>query len=267
MGQPRMQDRYVGDIGDFGKYGLLRALCRPQFGNERPDLALGVVWYLVPDEKHNGDGKHIRYLGPPYREKFRECDPPLYDALVRIARSGSRSVSTIREAGILPPRTVFFETRLTFRGMPSIGKTAMRLRCDHRGRWADTGLRETDGCDLVFFDPDNGLECRVKRHHGKGPKYVFFDEVEPYLRRGQSLVIYQHIGRNGPAEYQVLQRLHEIDQRLNPHRGSFALLYRRGTTRAFLIVPHEEHEKQLRERVDALLRQDNPWSSLFTPVW
>ena len=23
-----MQDRYVGDVGDFGKYGLLRSLCR-----------------------------------------------------------------------------------------------------------------------------------------------------------------------------------------------------------------------------------------------
>ena len=38
-----MQDRYVGDIGDFGKYGLLRALCGR-------DLYLGVVWYLIPDE-------------------------------------------------------------------------------------------------------------------------------------------------------------------------------------------------------------------------
>lgn len=42
-----MQDRYVGDIGDFGKYGLLRALCAH-------DLSLGVVWYLVPDESRPG---------------------------------------------------------------------------------------------------------------------------------------------------------------------------------------------------------------------
>ena len=52
-----MQDRYVGDVGDFGKYGLLRSLCR---GDEhgaalrlgggtastettRPPLTMGVI--------------------------------------------------------------------------------------------------------------------------------------------------------------------------------------------------------------------------------
>ena len=33
-----MQDRYTGDIGDFAKYGLLRAL---EAGHR-----LGVAWYL-----------------------------------------------------------------------------------------------------------------------------------------------------------------------------------------------------------------------------
>ena len=47
-----MQDRYVGDVGDFGKYGLLRALCGG-------DLTLGVVWYLYPDEEANNDGDDI----------------------------------------------------------------------------------------------------------------------------------------------------------------------------------------------------------------
>src|ERR1700684_4163658 len=40
-----MQDRYVGDVGDFGKFGLLRALC----GESHPlPLKLGVVWYRFP---------------------------------------------------------------------------------------------------------------------------------------------------------------------------------------------------------------------------
>ena len=38
-----MQDCYVGDIGDFGKYGLLRSLCGgDDYG---PALRLGVLWY------------------------------------------------------------------------------------------------------------------------------------------------------------------------------------------------------------------------------
>ena len=42
-----MQNRYTGDIGDFGKYGLLRALCSPVGEIQR--LQLGVVWYLMKD--------------------------------------------------------------------------------------------------------------------------------------------------------------------------------------------------------------------------
>src|SRR5690348_3816657 len=53
-----MQDRYVGDVGDFAKYGLLRRLTGR--AGERK-VRLGVVWCLFPDEAHNNDGRHISY--------------------------------------------------------------------------------------------------------------------------------------------------------------------------------------------------------------
>ena len=50
-----MQNMYVGDIGDYGKYGLLKAIM--------PSISkLGIVWYLVTDENHLNDGKYIDYL-------------------------------------------------------------------------------------------------------------------------------------------------------------------------------------------------------------
>ena len=35
----------MGDVGDFGKYGLLRALCavEPTWGTRTYDLSLGVI--------------------------------------------------------------------------------------------------------------------------------------------------------------------------------------------------------------------------------
>ncbi len=36
-----MQDSYTGDVGDFGKYGLLRALCS---GDEKRKLKMGINW-------------------------------------------------------------------------------------------------------------------------------------------------------------------------------------------------------------------------------
>jgi hypothetical protein len=51
-----MQDRYVGDVGDFAKYALLRRLCGQP--GERA-IRLGVVWCLFPDESLTNDGRHI----------------------------------------------------------------------------------------------------------------------------------------------------------------------------------------------------------------
>lgn len=52
-----MQDRYTGDIGDYGKLGLLRSLAAA-------GLHVGVNWYRTPDEDHNEDGKFTQYLTP-----------------------------------------------------------------------------------------------------------------------------------------------------------------------------------------------------------
>lgn len=60
----RMQNRYTGDIGDFGKMGLLRSL-------QETGLSIGVNWYLVPNESHNEDGRYVQYLEDP---AFRGCD-------------------------------------------------------------------------------------------------------------------------------------------------------------------------------------------------
>ena len=60
-----MQNRYVGDIGDYLKLGILRALS--------PGYHLGVAWWLFPDEAHNRDGRHIGYLDRP--DSWRHFDP------------------------------------------------------------------------------------------------------------------------------------------------------------------------------------------------
>ena len=62
-----MQNRYTGDIGDFGKLGLLRAL-------QASGLTVGVNWYLVPDENHNSDGRHVQYLE---NADYCQLDEPL----------------------------------------------------------------------------------------------------------------------------------------------------------------------------------------------
>jgi len=260
-----MQNRYVGDVGDFGKYGLLRTLCLPGTDGSK-GLRLGVVWYLVPDEGHNADGKHTSYLDPTPAnlEYYGCCDPFLYKRLAEIVDTKSRNVTSIRNGGILPAGTVFFEEPLTFDGMPRIGPAAREARLRHRSEWLQRALEATAGCDVVFVDPDNGLEVKTQRHTRRGPKHVFFDELVPYLRRGQSLIIYHHMARNRPAPEQIQERLAQIEERLTGCDTPFALRYHRGTSRAFFVVPTKAHRTVLLERAGRFVL--GPWSRHFCLV-
>jgi hypothetical protein len=72
-----MQNRYTGDIGDYVKLAILRALMHGR--------RLGVGWWLYPDESHNSDGRHISYLSQP--EVWRRFDPALFDHLKAVVIS------------------------------------------------------------------------------------------------------------------------------------------------------------------------------------
>jgi len=259
-----MQNRYVSDLGDFGKYGLLRALC---LSNDSgiSELTLGVVWYLVPDEFHNADGKFTRYLDPSPKNdcQFRQCDPELYGVLADIIRKKDRNVSSIRKCNIMPSGTVFYEEHLYFDGTPANSPGARRKRIAYRNGWVQDALSATKDCDIIFIDPDNGLEAGIKRYQKLGPKYVFFDELEPYCKREQSLIIYHHTSRRGTAEEQAREHLAQIDERLNSS-STFAMLYHRGSGRAFLVVQSEKHKTILTEKVEQFMQ--GPWSQHFTVV-
>ena len=248
-----MRDRYVGDVGDFGKYRLLKALCGD-------DLSFGVVWYLVPDEAGNADGGHIGWTRQEPR--FMPCDPALFHVLYRMIERGDRSVRAVRERGVLPRGTVFYEDPLSYAGMPGWGRTAIGRRLEHRKAWAWDALAATRGCDVVFADPDNGLEPRagLPRQRLNGPKHAYFDELSGYLDRGQSVVVYHHLHRGAPHDRQVQDRLAQVEERLG---SCFAMWYRPGSGRVFFVVPAEAHRRTLRQRAERLAR--NPcWCRHFT---
>ena len=94
------------------------------------------------------------------------------------------------------------------------------------------------------------------------PPRQAFDELLPYLQRNQSLVIYHHIARRGSALDQIKGRLTQIKERLG-HRA-FAMLYHRGSARAFFIVPVQRHQELLLSRSERFLQ--SLWSRHFELV-
>ena len=255
-----MQDRYTGDVGDFGKYRLLRHLCGHL--SDTQALRLGIVWYLAPDETHNKDGGHTEYLDKSAKNDrmFRACDPELYDTLSRIVseKENGRRVARVQEAPIFAQDTVFYDAPLTFAGMPGNSPAARRARLAHRQAWVRGAFEATASCDIIFVDPDNGLEVKTSRHVKPGLKYAYFDELAPYTARGQSLVIYQHFAHHIAHKEQIAHQLERLRQQF-PERSPFALRFRPYSPRAFLVVPAPAHGELLRGRAKAFLQ--TPWGS------
>jgi hypothetical protein len=240
-----MQNRYFGDVGDYGKYGLLRKLCG--LTSDGSQLSLGVVWYLVPDEGHNDDGKHVSYLR---KLSYRSCDPYLFDGLKLLLNNGPRSVSKIQQSDLLPNETVFFDTFLSYDGMPITGSKNKLARLMRRRKWLLDATDSVENCDIIFLDPDNGFQVKsVKQHADRGVKYIFWDEVKQFSNEAKTLVIYHHLNRTMKSRDQIMAKLDEFRNKLPRGETVIALLFKRGSHRVFFIVPSNIHRSLISTRL------------------
>ena len=257
-----MQNRYVGDVGDFFKLGLLRWLVAPSF--DAPPMRLGIVWYRVADESHNADGKHVKYLDPTTKAgaALRPLDPELYDRLAALVGSGARTLEALEDAGVLPIDVRTFDDELTFDGLETKAE-----RAAFRADWLTRARDELASCSLVFVDPDNG----VRRSDHKNPssqrkavKHAYLDELAPFIERGQSLVAYHHADRTDKVRQQALRRMADAAEELGVEPLA-AVRASRGSTRLFLVVPVEAHRSQLERRLVTLTR--SPWAAELDVIW
>jgi hypothetical protein len=174
-----VKDQYVGDINDFEKYAILRAL------QGASQLPLVICWMLTaPDE--TGEGAKIDYLGKLSR--YRHLDPHAFDCLAAVVRSGERSTRAIEAVGVLE-------------GAHFVSN---RLGDDHGSRAALFGALWDEAAQpsLLFFDPDIGLAGKSVRKGGRrSAMYLFHDELAEAFGRGHSPVVYQHFAREQRPAY------------------------------------------------------------------
>jgi hypothetical protein len=219
-------------------------------------LRWGVIWCLFHDEDHNGDGRHIGYLEDPI---MRSLDTQLHQQLFEIIAKGRRSVKAVARSNILPKGTVFFEHVIS---SSSSAKGDRVERVARRSLWLSKAQRSTSDCDLIFFDPDNGIETKsVPIHSPKSGKYIFWDELMPFWDRGQSLLIYHHLNRTAPIERQTEILKEKFSAKFADASAIQYFLFRRGSCRHFWLVANKRHATQLKARTQALLQ--SPWREYF----
>ncbi|MCP2082229.1 UNVERIFIED_ORG: hypothetical protein J2W74_003415 [Methylorubrum zatmanii] len=237
-----MQDRYVGDVGDFGKYALLRKLA----AGARDRLQLGVIWYRYPNETHNGDGRHVAYLD---NAAYAALDPGLHMGLAQLVKSGQRAIEAVERSGILPDDTLYYGRSTA--GLLGDGSMPRR-RTSYRSDWLVGALEATASANLVFLDPDNGIASPVASRDGpKAGKYAFLEELAAFWGRGQSLVVYHHLNRTAPHAAQVSALATRLSGMLGLSARVCPVVLRRGSCRVFWVVAQPNHAARLADGVTA----------------
>lgn len=252
-----MQDTYAFDVGDFGKLGLLRFLTRPTPG-EAP-LRLGVIWYLNDRRSKADDGKHLAYLdldrsepAPRRLSWFAACDPELYAGFrsalgaghkqARDELAAMRSVARLEQTGLLPTGTSFFGDLMGSARRPA---------------WFAAACGAVAGSDIVFCDPDNGIEGLTSgKNATTSSKHMALAEVADLYGSGHSLVLYHHLNRDDSHASQVERGLARL-RLLVPAARVLGVRFHRGTSRVFYVVVQPRHSPRLEPRQAALAR--SPW--------
>jgi hypothetical protein len=228
-----VQNRYVGDIGDYVKLAVLRKLA--------PGRRLGVAWWLLPDESHNNDGGHMEYLTRP--NEWRHFDPDLFDSLLAIDKK--RRDVTALEGSYLLPHAVFA------RDVVPCDVRPISMRVEARKRWLlDIRTRFKD-CSLIFLDPDNGIAPeRLRPTQRRAGKSAFISDMTELKRHHQAMVVYHHHSmRKGGHEAELRYLAGRL--RESGFGVCGALRAKPWSPRAFFIVDGDE---ELRDRAREIAR-------------
>lgn len=275
-----MQDRFVGDIGDFANHGILRALCGKP---EKPvhGLKLGVVEYFnKPSGKdlEKGAGNHIEFLKvlEYNKSKYQVCDPKLYDALRKLVGdslvSGTElKIDSERARTLLPVDERYYD---------------VRIPVGDRHNWLKGALQKTADANVIFVNPDNGIRVKIKDKEGKRKEriveleektnscqHISFGELKCLYGKGKSLIIYHQLGQGNKKEETAEDRIKSISKCLlhglkqpQPVSGLWVFRWRAESPRAYFIVARTEEHKKIEEQLRKF--REGPWKNQknFTEV-
>lgn len=166
-----MKNQYFGDINDYRKYGLLRILIGPG------KMSAAVCWMLTPGDGRT-HGRFVKYLEQP--ERWRHFDPWLYDRLRdTVAVNGIRNVKLAHRMELVPACRYY--------------DTTLPDKQEARSVYFRDFWDFAKGCDLMFFDPDNGIEVKsVPCGRKYSSKYLYWSELIHGVSEGYSVMVYQH---------------------------------------------------------------------------
>lgn len=169
-----MKNQYYGDVNDYKKYSLIRTI------TAHGEISIAFCWALTKDDGLS-DGKKIGYLKEP--SEWSRHDPAVYEQLrADVIFKKQRKVENIEESNLIPNSRFF--------------KRVLKDNANERDVFFQEFLNFSQNSELIFFDPDNGIEVKsVARGKPGSSKYVYWKELENFYQLDKSLLIYQHFPR------------------------------------------------------------------------
>jgi hypothetical protein len=176
-----MQVEQMGGVGDFGKFALLRHLMK--------DRRLAACWYLTGESIVAKDrDRHFDYL--KRRDEFRHFAPEVFDKLLEFD-GGSRAR--------LDPLAELHMSRIL--GNAVFFRQEVPQRAALRRQWLDTLVGSAHGANLVFLDPDVGIEGKRLT-----PSHVALAEIAALRLPDRALIIgHQQSGRRSEVKFLARQ--------------------------------------------------------------
>ena len=221
-----MKNQYFGDINDYRKYGLVRYLTG--FGR----LTTSVCWMLTPDDGRT-DGQFIAYLQEP--EKWRHFDLPLYDTLKEIVTSQNKRAVLLAEKMNVIPSAKYYDKVITDLSLDRLS-------------YFDSFANFSQNCDLIFFDPDNGMEVKSKKYGTKdSSKYLYWNELERFLAGNHSILVYQHFRREKREAF-----IEKIAQKMKAKTGVEKIYAFLTSNVAFFLLVQYKHQDFFERQISRL---------------
>jgi hypothetical protein len=107
------------------------------------------------------------------------------------------------------------------------------------------------GVDLIFFDPDNGLEIKSRPYGRKqSSKFLYWHELTHAFSSGKSILVYQHFIREKREQF-ITRLSSEFCRRLDVSK----VLSFRTPHVVFFLVSQPEHAQHFEERTAVVAEQ------------
>ena len=127
------------------------------------------------------------------------------------------------------------------------------LEAQNRDKWHSEALKKLHNQDIIFLDPDNGLEVKSTKPYSKnGNKYTTYEEAADYYAQDSTVIIYNHRDRKPENEY--LKRFYQFkNMEETKNAKMFYLRASRYSVQDYLFLVQERHFSDLERAIDNFL--------------